>query len=127
MLGIAEPVEATVFHQFNSPRKGDGSGAGAIARFRSACARNERRAPPRPLPGPTDRGATPTTGSARGAAPASLHAWLQPGAPLGAKGIARGAWAIDIAPSRLNRDASAINLDYARAQKGGVQFYGMPP
>ena len=55
------------------------------------------------------------------------HPWLQPGAPLGAKGIARGAWAIDIAPSRLNRDASAINLDYAHAQKGGVQFYGMPP
>ena len=104
-------------------------GAGAIARFRSACARNERRAPPRPLPGPADRGATPTTGSARGAAPASLssslslraegHPWLHPGAPHGVKGIARGAWAIDIAPSRLNRDARAINLADTRYARAG--------
>ena len=53
-----------------------------------------------------------------GRRPRLLHPWLQPGAPHGAKGIARGAWAIDIAPSRLNRDASAIKLDYTRIAPG---------
>ena len=44
-------------------------------------------------------------------------------APLsGRKASHAGAWAIDIAPSRLNRDASAIKLDYTR----GVSHHTMP-
>ena len=49
-----------------------------------------------------------------------------PGAPLGVKGIARGAWAIDIAPGRLNCEARAINLGYTPRGLGWLTGWGGP-
>jgi len=80
----AKPVEGSA-PPTSRPGRGDGDERCATARSTPCLASNEMHASPRPLPGPADRGGSPTTGSARAAAPASLHPWLHSCAPPGRK------------------------------------------